>query len=342
MATAKQLPSGAWRVRVYIRTDENGRKIYKSFTHPDKRKCERYAAEYADEHRASNDRSSFGYAADAYIASREGVLSPSTIRGYKNIDKYLKTHYRAFCDLSVEDIDAQTYQAVINDMNLFSSPKTIRNRNGFISSVMKSRGYPLPPIKLPAKVKSDMRIPDIEDVRTLLANAKGTDLEVPILLGAFAPMRRGEICALRIEDIDGNTIHVHRAIVEDGDGNLYEKSPKTYESDRYILMPEDIIQKIREKGYITDAVRPHVLTNRFARLAEKCGLKGIRFHSLRHFCISYLHAKGIPEEYILERGGWESSGSVMKSVYRHTLISEKDRVNQDILAIFSSINREGV
>ena len=32
MATAKKLPSGSWRCRVYDYTDENGKKHYKSFT----------------------------------------------------------------------------------------------------------------------------------------------------------------------------------------------------------------------------------------------------------------------------------------------------------------------
>jgi hypothetical protein len=32
MATAKKLPSGSWRCRVYDYTDDTGKKIYRSFT----------------------------------------------------------------------------------------------------------------------------------------------------------------------------------------------------------------------------------------------------------------------------------------------------------------------
>lgn len=53
MANAKKLPSGSWRVRAYIGKDENGKPIYKSFTGTDKRKVEKEAAAYADEHRTA-------------------------------------------------------------------------------------------------------------------------------------------------------------------------------------------------------------------------------------------------------------------------------------------------
>lgn len=52
MATAKKLPSGSWRCRVYDYTDENGKKHYKSFTSDNpkpagKREAEAAAAAYA-------------------------------------------------------------------------------------------------------------------------------------------------------------------------------------------------------------------------------------------------------------------------------------------------------
>ena len=43
MATAKKLPSGNWRVQVFVGVDENKKRIYKSFTAPTKKQAE-YAA----------------------------------------------------------------------------------------------------------------------------------------------------------------------------------------------------------------------------------------------------------------------------------------------------------
>ena len=330
MAKAKKLPSGTWRIRICLGKDKNGKYVYKSFTASDKKRCERMAAEYADTHRTVEDGLSFGDAMNAYIESRTAVLSPSTIRGYRNIQKQLKTLYSAFCDVSVQDINQQLLQTLINEMTMFVSPKTIRNRHGLITSVIRYKGYMPPVVKLPDRIKPDLRIPDTDDVKKLLEMSRGTEMEIPIMLAAFAPMRRGEIVALRMEDIQGNVIHVKRAIVEDVSGNLVEKSPKTYDSDRHILMPEFVIDRINEVGHITDTDKPRMLTLRFERLVKKCGLEGVRFHDLRHFCASWLHAQGVPEEYILERGGWSTDG-IMKNVYRHALASEQAEINKKIV-----------
>ena len=331
MANAKKMPSGTWRIIVYVGTDATGKKKYKSFTGTDKRKVEREAAEYIDSHRIAIDKGSVGYCMDAYIDSRTPVLSPSTIRGYKNIKHQFETQYSEFCKLPVGNLDENSVQDLINDMTEFASPKTIRNRYGFLTAVIRSNGYIPPHVILPERVRPNLRIPDTNDVKKLLDEAKGTELEIPIMLAAFAPMRRGEIVALKMEDIVGNTIHVRRAVVEDTDGNLIEKAPKTYDSDRLIPMPEFVIKKIREKGYIVDIAKPRILTMRFERLARKCGLDGVRFHDLRHFCASWLHAQGIPEEYILQRGGW-ATGNVMKTVYRHALASETDRICKGLVS----------
>ena len=52
MATARKLPSGSWRVRVFSHTDASGKKVYRSFTCNDpspqgKWKCEQMASDWA-------------------------------------------------------------------------------------------------------------------------------------------------------------------------------------------------------------------------------------------------------------------------------------------------------
>lgn len=89
MATARKLPSGSWRIRVYDYTDESGKAHYRSFTSKDptlkgKRKCEADAAAWAIEKEThANESITFGQGIDQYIASRENVLSPRTIMDYK-------------------------------------------------------------------------------------------------------------------------------------------------------------------------------------------------------------------------------------------------------------------
>lgn len=330
MAKAKRTPSGKWRVLAYIGKDKNGKRQYKSFTGTDRKLVERQASEYVDEHRTVNDPISFKSSLDAFLDSRRAVLSPSTLRGYNNISKYLNERYEAFCKASIYDIDTDMLQSVVNDMvENGQSPKSISNKVGLISSVMRYKNVQMPYVRLPKREKPDYHIPDVEDVKNIIKCAEGKDIEIPILLAAYGGMRRSEICALQMDDINGDTISIRRAIVIDNDLNPVSKSTKTYDSRRDVPMPHEIIEKIREKGYITDAVNPERITERFHHIARQAGCPNTRFHDLRHFYTSYLCAKGIPDHFVMARCGWKTD-NVMKKVYRHTLESETNKVNKKI------------
>lgn len=84
MAKAKKLPSGSWRVRLYTGRDEAGKAVYKSFTAPTKKEAEAAAALYAVRKKQKDEIGmTVGEAIDAYIRSKENVLSPSTIGSYR-------------------------------------------------------------------------------------------------------------------------------------------------------------------------------------------------------------------------------------------------------------------
>lgn len=89
MAKATKLPSGNWRVRVYIGKDSTGKAMYRSFTNPDRKKVLFEASLYQIEHREERTRMTFRKAMDEYISSKEMILSPSTVSGYLTIQKML-------------------------------------------------------------------------------------------------------------------------------------------------------------------------------------------------------------------------------------------------------------
>ena len=70
-------------------------------------------------------------------------------------------------------------------------------------------------------------------------------------------------------------------------------------------------------------IRPDYLSCQFPKFLDKHGLEKIRFHDLRHYAASVMHAIGIPDVYIMERGGW-STPHVMQKVYRHALADKVD------------------
>ena len=49
-----------------------------------------------------------------------------------------------------------------------------------------------------------------------------------------------------------------------------------------------------------------------------------------------MHAIGVPDQYIMQRGGWSTDG-VMKTVYRNTIDNVTERVNVDINNYFNGM-----
>ena len=194
------------------------------------------------------------------------------------------------------------------------SAKTIRNYYGFVSVVLNDAGVLLKAPRLPQKERPM--------------------LNIPILLAAFGPLRRGEICALTMDDINANVIHVCKDMVRTDGHSWVVKVPKTYSSDRYIPMPDNVIQLIREKGCITD-LTPDGISKRFKRLLKKNDIPNFRFHDLRHFCCSYLHGMNVPDIYIMKRSG-HSTTNTLRQIYTHTLQDQSKAETARILERFST------
>lgn len=333
MAKAKKLPSGSWRCQVYSHTEtvlqpdgtKKEKRVYKSFTcdipgPQGKRACEKMAADWAEkkEQERETKKMTFAEALDLYIKNRSVVLSPSTIREYKRAQK---NDFAALDNIDLDKITQEQIQSLVNQTALNHSPKTVRNMHGLISAIMKTYrpGFQIN-TKLPKRIRPNMHIPEDQDIKKVISYVQENEpeMEIPILLAAFGPMRRSEICALESSDISGNVVHVTKAMVLSVDNEWVIKSPKSYAGDRYIDFPPFVIEKLRGiKGRIVP-LSPSIISDHFQYITRRAGVEHFRFHDLRHYCASIQHALGIPDAYIMQRGGW-GSDAVLKTVYRHAL-----------------------
>lgn len=340
MAAAKKLPSGSWRCLVYDYTDQLGKRHYKSFTSNDptakgKREAERMAANYAYEKESkSHSTLTFGEALNKYIADRESVLSAATIREYKRTKR---TDLSEFENIKIENITQEYIQEFINDKAKNKAPKTVRNVHGLISAVLSQY---CPDMRLttvlPKKVRPDLYIPSDSEIKRLMQHITGTEMELPILLAAFGPMRRGEIAALTMDNIVGNRVHVCKNMVLNDERRWIIKQPKSYAGDRFIDYPDFVAEKWQGiTGNITD-LNPNIITSRFWHILKNAGLPHFRFHDLRHYSASIQHALGIPDAYIMQRGGWQTDG-VLKAVYRHAMNDRQTEMNNIANAHFSDL-----
>ena len=314
----EKLKSGNYRVRVVIGHDEQGKPIRKSFTHPDKMKLRRIAAEYADEHRNVTTRQTVSQAMDAFLLTKEPVLSPSTLRAYTSMTRTLKSRHARFCALSVASMDQKTMQQFINArISAGNTPKTVCNYHAYLSAVFNYAGYTLPKVTLPQKVKPNVSIPDESVVEKFMAEAEARNLDVPLALALFG-MRRSEICALTLDDLDENYIHVFKAAVYGPDNAIRIKYAKTYTSDRYVRIPSHIADKIRAQGYITDR-SPEGLSKAFNRLLKSSGLPHHSLHSLRHFFVSYCYNVLQISDVQIEKITGHKNDTVLRQNYLHSM-----------------------
>lgn len=302
----KKLPSGNYNARVEIPTAD-GKRRWKSITAPDRATVRKLASEY--EQKAKHGAPvTLSEALTRYLNAKKAVLSPYTVKGYQIIiDKITAANLGDICaDMSRPD--AQKIVTAFSGL----SQKTIRNRMGLISAAVRFAGYNMPPVTYPQKKKVETHIPTEDEMQKVMEAASGTELEIPIGLGMMG-LRRGEICALKLSDIDGSIVHIHAAAVDIG-GKVTIKAPKTYDSDRYVTIPDVLADKIREQGYVT-RLTPEQLSYHFIDFLKKQDVQHFRFHDLRHFFASYCHnVLKLSDAQIQKLGGWKTD-HVMKRVY---------------------------
>lgn len=340
MATAKKLPSGSWQCQVYDNTDENGKRHYKSFTSTDqsakgKREAERMAADYAAEKELRSHCSlTFGEAFDNYVKDRESVLAVSTIREYKRTKR---VDLSEFDKIKIENITPEHIQEFINRKAREKSPKTVRNIHGIISAVLGVyRSEMALNTTLPQKVPPKLYIPTDEDIKTLLSHIDNDDMMIAVLLAAFGPLRRSEICGLEDTDFNGNIAHIQKAVVLDENKQWVDKTTKSVAGNRYVPFPDFVMDRISDrKGRIVH-LKLNQISDRFVDLVARSGLPRFRFHDLRHYCASIQHALGVPDAYIMQRGDW-GSDAVLKQVYRHALSDQSEQLNHIINDHFSNL-----
>jgi integrase len=333
MATAKKRGSGKYRVRIYDYTDLNGKKIYRSFTASTKKEAELLAAQYKAGRTHASDLLSVEQCMDEYIQLKTAVLSPSTIKKYKDIKRILMRTYPAFMQKRVNTLKQNDLQALVSDLALSKSPKTVKNYYGLLTAI--SDQIKLFKVTLPQIIAYEPYIPSEDEILTILNYVKGKEIELPIILASNCMMRRGEICGLSVDDVNfkNKTIHIRHSMVLDDERKWVNKAPKTKKSDRIIKVPEFVLELIKKKGCIT-TYNPDTLTDTFEEVLSQLELHHFRFHDLRHYCASVFHYKGIPMSYTQKYGGWSTMDTLLK-IYQHTLPDKEDEIFNQMNDYFS-------
>jgi integrase len=266
-------------------------------------------------------------AAKRFISVKENVLSPTTKSDYITNARLLPEW---FAKMDITEIDSYVMQKYINEISATLAPKTVRNKYGFVVAVIHLF---IPDAKyhvtLPQKIHKEEYIPSVEDVRALFEYAKDSEYYVALRLEAMS-LRRSEVLALTIDDLNGDEITINKAYVKGENGFVIKPNPKNDPSNRTITIPHDLAERIRKQGYIYKCT-PNGIDKYLRKTLPKLGIPVFSPHKLRHFFASYSHELGYSDAVIQSVGGWKTD-HVMKSVYRHAM--NKDQAKKSIASDF--------
>lgn len=343
LPTAKKTPSGGWRVQ--IRTGK-GKRV--SITRDTRAEAETAAmalklrvSNSADVERAVLNTLTLSQAIDLYIEDTKDVLSPSTIRSYRAMQKYrfktvmdtplsADTNWQYVISREKKCPVMKVYHGKMIETDQTVSAKTVKNAWGLVGTVLKYFKLPVPDVRLPKSVKEEHKFLDPDEIRVFLKAIEGHRFELPYLL-CLHGLRRSEMLAVSKGDIvtpkaKGKEpyIRVRGAAVYDENNHLVEKSTnKTEKSTRDVpVFISRLLHLVKEMpdGKLCTA-SPSSMTHPLNVVLKNNGLPEVGLHGLRHTFASLCYHLQIPSKVTQRWGGW-ANASVVDAVYTH--LAERD------------------
>lgn len=368
--TLREKSPGVWEVRFESARDPvtGQRRQLSKRVHGNKREAQKVLNTLVAEAQAGRydgTSSTFGELAAKWLTLIKNNLSPTTLRTYRSI---LKNHIlpglgdRPVNSIRPGDLDL-LYQGLTHQVQL--SPATVRQVHAIIRRALRQAvmwgwitSNPAANATPPRLVKPRLTPPNATQVNELIHYARKRDPELGhfLQIAASTGARRGEVCALRWNNLDTTlmTLTIERSIAE-VPGGLKEKSTKTHASRRIALDPvtlkvfeaqraivearaELVGIKIAANAYVFSREpnclipwTPGNVTNQFQVIREALGYDIMRLHDLRHFAATRMMTAGIPVRTVSGRLGHANPATTL-SVYTHFV----EASDQDAAVIMGS------
>jgi len=235
------------------------------------------------------------------------------------------------------------------------STSTVRLIHAVIFSALKqAKAEELVPrnvaefVRLPeAKKKKEVTPLSPEQITQFLISVRDHRDYAAFVLEFSSGLRRGELLALRWQDIDLETgeCKITRSLVRGVSGELQINDPKTKASKRNIIVPQSAIDVLKEhkvaqnkekmanrKHYakhdlifcdeLGEPLEPANFVKRYKKLLKNAGLPNTSFHALRHSVATALLVDGIHIKSVSSLMG-HSTIAITADIYSHVLEETK-------------------
>ena len=203
----------------------------------------------------------------------------------------------------------------------------------------------------PKPRKIEMKILPSENMHTYLEAAKARDLLPMFYLELVSGLRKGELVALRWDDLDiqSKTISVSKQYVRNPDGSLELTRPKTENSVRLVSIPQAAVDLlVQEHGKHPDSpymfpspltgemYHPDSVVNLHKKILKDAGLPHIRFHDLRHTFATTALQNGVDVKTVSSMLGHYDAGFTLRT-YTHATRQKQDEAAQTMGAFMEQV-----
>ena len=282
------------------------------------------------------------------------TLKPNTAAGYASMIQNPIAPYFQQRGITLGGLQAVDIQMFYTSQLKRVSANTVIHYHAIIHRALKYAVKtdlidvnPADKVERPRKDRFTASFYDGNEVNRLFQVARGTPLELPVMLAVFYGLRRSEVVGLKWDAIDfeNKTIairHTVTACAEKGRRiEVAADTTKTASSRRTLpLVPafQTKLAALKEeqeknrilcgRSYCTDylgyvlvdamgnRLKLSYISTAFPALLKRSGLRPIRFHDLRHSCASLLLKNGVPMKQIQEWLG-HSDFSTTANIYAH-------------------------
>ena len=296
-------------------------------------------------------------------------LSPKTCERYFDL---LRLHVRPHLGVKpIQTIRPEDLNRLYTDLHQKLAPRTIRHVHRVLHrafghavrwGVVKRSIIGL--VDVPKVPMAEAAALQLTEIPKMLSALRGKPLYPIAVVALGTGMRRGELLALRWQDIDldGGSLRVERSLEQTRAG-LRFKAPKSARSRRTISLSPAVVSELRgiwraqqeqrlalglgkapPDGLVFATwdggpKRPDNLSGDFGTAMKALGMPHISLHSLRHTHASQLIAAGMDVLTISRRLG-HGSAAITLNVYGH-LLTPQDRAADITQAMLMNAGVEG-
>lgn len=332
-----------------------------------RKKAEAFAANFEKDCRmgitsASNKR--FDEYCEYVLTLKEqrGTIKHTTLTRYRELTKRI---YPAMGHIKIANLQAPMLNQFYSDLQgIGLCGKTVKHYHALISVVLaqavKEGIVPYNVAEratLPKLVQKEPNYFQPEQVDAIRDALEQEPLRWKMLVHLFliTGARRGELLGLKwgCVDFEQSRIHICNNVLYTPDRGLYEDTPKTEKSKRYIVLPAETMdlfrqyrkwqmeERLRLGAYFIDRdfvftqdngepLHPDSVTNYLTKFSRKYNLPHINAHAFRHTMASILYYHGVDSVSVSRRLG-HAQISTTANIYAH-IIEDADQRNAEILS----------